>query len=118
MSTIQDESLMRAAFAPARTIEPSEAEIARVVAGAARPLGLGRSSAPPIGWRRLAAPGLAALAVLAGSASHSATRATIDDVAGTAGWIRGEDSAAPGSRSAPTSWRPTTSDPGSARIRG
>jgi hypothetical protein len=98
MSTTRDETLMRAAFAPARAIEPSEAEIARVVARAARPARrswVGRSAN---GWRRLAAAGLAAVVLLGGGAyAVPVTRAAIDDVAGTfAGWLRGEEAAAPG----------------------
>jgi hypothetical protein len=99
MSTTRDETLMRAAFAPARTIEPDEAEIARVVARAARPAprawSLVRFTA---GWRRLAAAGLAAVALLAGGAyAVPVTRAAIDDVAGIfAGWLHGDEAAAPG----------------------
>lgn len=98
MSTIEDESLMRAAFAPVRTLEPSEADIARVMARAARPARCSSLVRTPNRWRRLAAPGLAALALLAaGAYAVPATRAAIDDVAGTfAGWLRGEDAAAPG----------------------
>jgi hypothetical protein len=98
MSSIQHETLMRAAFASARTIEPSEAEIARVVARATRPARRSALIRVPSRLRRLAAPGLAALALLAGGAyAVPATRAAIDDVAGTfAGWLRGQDAAAPG----------------------
>lgn len=98
MSMSRDESLMRAAFAPARTVEPSEAEIARVIARAARP-GARRSRARRAnGWRRVAAAGLAALVLLVGGAfAVPASRAAIDDIARAfAGWLRGEDAAAPG----------------------
>lgn len=89
---------MRAAFAPARMIEPSEADIARVIARAAKPARRSSLVGTPNRWRRLAAPGLAALALLTGGAyAVPASRAAIDDVAGTfAGWLRGEDGAAPG----------------------
>jgi hypothetical protein len=98
MSTTRDETLMRAAFAPARAIEPSEAEIARVVAQAARPARRSWFVRSANGWRRLAASGLAAVVLLAGCAyAVPGTRAAIDDVAGIfAGWLRGEEAAAPG----------------------
>src|SRR4051812_21376046 len=98
MSTDQNEDLMRAAFAPARSLEPSEADVARVLArvrtSERRPAGpAGRG-----GWRRLAAPGLAALALLAsGLYAVPATRAAIDQAAGTfAGWVSGDSADAPG----------------------
>jgi hypothetical protein len=98
MSTTRDETLMRAAFAPARAIEPSEAEIARVVARAARPARRYWFVRSAIGWRRLAAAGLAAVVLLSGGAyAVPVTRAAIDDVAGIfAGWLQGDDAAAPG----------------------
>jgi hypothetical protein len=71
-------------------IEPTEADIARVIARAAR---LARHSSlvgTPNRRRRLAAPALATLALLAGGIyAVPAARAAIDDVAGTfAGWLR------------------------------
>jgi hypothetical protein len=98
MSTIRDDNLIRAAFASARTLEPSEAEIARVVARAAP--SARRSALVRAGnrWPRLAALALAVLALAAGgSYAVPTTRAAIDDVAGTfAGWLRGDDAVAPG----------------------
>lgn len=102
MATIQDESLMRAAFAPARTLEPSEADVAAVISRLTTPVRrrslLGRSS----GWRRLAVPGLATLALLAGGAyTFPPARAAINDVAGTvagtfSGWLGGNSTDVPG----------------------
>ena len=108
MSTTRDETLMRAAFAPARTIEPNQDEIARVVARAPRPAQRSSFVASANGWRRLAAAGLAAVSLLAGGAyAVPATRAAIDDVAGTfAGWLRGEEAAAPGRPLSPNELAP------------
>jgi hypothetical protein len=97
----QDDNLMRAAFAPARALEPSEAEVARVVARAKL-----RSDHPPrfgrLDWHRLVAPGLAALALLAvGAYAVPVTRAAIDDVANTvagvfSGYTKDDSASAPG----------------------
>jgi hypothetical protein len=104
MSTLQtDENLLQAALAPARSLEPSEAEVTRVLArlqsvtprGAARP----RREA---GWRRLALPTIAALALLlAGIYAVPTTRAAIEDAANSAagsfsGWLGGDSAKAPG----------------------
>jgi hypothetical protein len=74
-----DERELRAVFAPARTLEPTDAEVARVLA-----------RRPPRGRRRRARVALAAtLAVL--GASYVAVpplRAAVDDVAATfSGWL-------------------------------
>lgn len=98
----QNEPLMRALLAPARALEPSEAEIASVLArvspGARR-----RATSRPAGdWRRPLIAGLAALClVAAGLWSVPATRAALEDagsgVGGTfSGWLGGESSDAPG----------------------
>jgi hypothetical protein len=97
MAVIRDESLMRAAFAPARNLEPSDADIARVLARARKPTG--RSAFRfANGRRRLLAPALAALVLLAGGAyAVPPTRAALGDLADTfSGWLSGDDSSAPG----------------------
>lgn len=101
MSTHRDDDLMRAAFAPARALEPSEADVAAVIARVRT--APGRSPQPHgVGWRRLAVPGLAALALLAGGAyAVPPTRAAIDNVVGNVagtfdGWLGGDSAQAPG----------------------
>lgn len=104
MSTLQtDESLLRAALAPARSLEPSEAEVARVLArlesgtprGASRP----RWEA---GWRRIALPAIAALALLlacfyAVPGTRAAIEGAANSVAGSfSGWLGGDSAKAPG----------------------
>src|SRR5207247_5942508 len=66
-------------------------------------------------WRRLAAPGLAALALIAGGAyAVPATRAAIDDVVGTfAGYVAGDDADAPGRPLAPDESPASSFGPGS-----
>jgi hypothetical protein len=98
MSTDRNENLMRAAFAPARSLEPSQADVARVLARVNSPARRPLSPADRGGWRRLAAPGLAALVLLAsGLYAVPATRAAIDQAAGTfAGWVSGDSADAPG----------------------
>lgn len=97
MPTRQDESLLRAAFAPSRALEPSDAEIARVLARARTPA---RRAALRTGGsrRRLLAPALAVLVLLAGGAGAvPPTRAALDDLADTfAGWVSGDADEAPG----------------------
>ena len=102
MSEIRDEMLMRAAFAPARALEPSEADVARVLARAKTP-SKGTLHLPTFaGWRDLTAPGLAVLALLAGTAyAVPASRAAVDDVADSVagsfvGWMGGDPADAPG----------------------
>ena len=103
MSTIQDESLMRAAFAPARTLEPSKADVADVIARVTTPVRRRVLRDRSSSWRRLAVPGLATLALLAGGAyTFPPARAAINDVAGTVagtssrGWLGGNSTDAPG----------------------
>lgn len=98
----QDDTLIRAALAPARALEPSEDEIARVIARVRptpkRSMGLRLA----VDWRRLAAPGLTALALLAaGLYSVPVTRAALEDAGGTvggvfSGWLGGDSAEAPG----------------------
>jgi hypothetical protein len=98
MRTNSNEMLIRALFASARTLEPTDAEVARAVARAAETR-RGRISLPATsGWRRLALPALVALA-LAGSgyATVPPLRAAIEDSASTfADYVAGDDSSAPG----------------------
>jgi hypothetical protein len=104
MSLLQtDEGPLRAAFAPARQIEPSEAEVASVLARL-RPATPHRAKRRRSGagqWR-LALPGIAALALLlAGLYAVPSTRAAIEDatdsVAGSfSGWLGGDSADAPG----------------------
>lgn len=104
MSALQDDSLIRAAFAAARSLEPTEAEIAHVLSRASTPARHGRPSAPRRraawpAWRRLVLAGIAVLVLLtgAGYAVAPPVRAAIDDVTGSfRGWLGGEPSAAPG----------------------
>lgn len=104
MSEIRDEMLMRAAFAPARALEPSEADVARVLARAKTSSRRTLHLPTFAGWRALAAPGLAVLALLAGTAyAVPASRAAIDDVASSVAgtfafdkWMGGDSADAPG----------------------
>jgi hypothetical protein len=98
-----DEGLLRTAFSPARVLEPSEAEVASVLARL-RPATPHRAKRRRSGagqWR-LALPGIAALALLlAGLYGVPLTRAAIEDatssVAGSfSGWLGGDSAKAPG----------------------
>jgi hypothetical protein len=91
MSTIYDNAL-REAFAPLRSLEPTDAEVARVIARAHRPRV--RVRALP----RLAIAALAAAALVsAGYLTADPVRAAIDSVTGTfSGWLGGDSSEAPG----------------------
>jgi hypothetical protein len=100
MTTIPDDSLIRAAFAPARSLEPTDSEVARVLAraGASSPV---RSTPRRVGraWPRLAAAALASLTLVAagGYAAVPPLRAAIDDVASSfSAYVGGDDSQAPG----------------------
>jgi hypothetical protein len=104
MSSLQiDESLLRAALAPARSLEPSEAEVARVLVRleSGTPRGASRSQWEA-GWRRLALPTIAALTLLfAGFYAVPGTRAAIENAAGSvagsfSGWLGGDSAKAPG----------------------
>lgn len=98
----QDDILIRAVLAPARTLEPSEDEIARVIAGVRPPTRRSARLRPAVDWRRLAASGLAALALVAvGLYSVPVTRAALEDAGGTvggvfSGWLGGDSADAPG----------------------
>ncbi len=104
MSTLPiDESQLRAAFARARRLEPSEAEVANVLARLEPARWRGRwRGRRETGWRRLALPAMAALALLiAVSYAVPGTRAAIedtaDDVAGSfSRWLGGDSASAPG----------------------
>jgi hypothetical protein len=98
----QNDSLMRAFLAPARALEPSEEEIASVLArvrsGGRRPA----TSLPAVGWRRPLVAGLAAvLLVAAGLWSVPVTRAALEDAGASvggvfSGWLGGDAANAPG----------------------
>jgi hypothetical protein len=89
-----DETMMRAVFAPARELEPTDAEVTAVLLRSARRPRRRRA----IVRTRFAIAGLIAFAVLGGGAyAVPVTRAAIQDVADTfAGWAGGDSSAAPG----------------------
>ncbi len=104
MSPLQmDESLLRAALAPARGLEPSEAEVARVLARleTGTPRGTGRRRRRA-GRQRVGPPAIAALALLlACFYAVPGTRAAIDEVANSvagsfSGWLGGDSAEAPG----------------------
>ncbi len=98
-----DEILLGAALSPARTLEPSEAELANVLAHlqpeTPRRPGRPRQEA---GWRRVALPAIAAIALLlAGIYAVPTTRAAIEDAANSvagsfSGWLGGDSADAPG----------------------
>jgi hypothetical protein len=90
MSTDRPDTLLNQAFAPARALEPTDAEVARVVS---------RARGPARNPRRLVPAALAALALLlaGGYVGVAPVRAAIDDVASTFGsWLGGDPAAAPG----------------------
>jgi hypothetical protein len=89
------ETAVRAAFAPARALEPTDAELARVLTR----VGAGRRARTARSWRRAAFVVAATLVVLAGGgyAAVPPLRAAIDDVTGTfSGWLGGNSADAPG----------------------
>lgn len=103
MNTLHDDETLRAAFAPARELEPTDAEVATIVSrttvdqrasGRTR----GRSRTRDRHLRRLALTGLVAAVVLAGGyAAAAPVRAAIDDLTGTfSGWLGGASAQAPG----------------------
>lgn len=102
MPTTPDESLMRAAFAPARELEPSPAEIAGVLTRVDTPR---RRLLPrvPESRRRLIATGAVGLVLLAGGAyAVPPTRAALEGVANTfSDWVAGDEDSAPGRPLAP-----------------
>lgn len=102
MPANHDESLLRSAFAPARSLEPNANEVAAVLARASSPSRRSRRGADG-GIRRIAALALIALSVLgAGAYSVPLTRAAIDELTGSVadvleGWT-GEDPSDPPGR--------------------
>jgi hypothetical protein len=98
-----DEDLLRAVFCPARALEPSEDEVASVLSRL-QPETQRRPQRPrrEAGWRRLALPTVAALALLlAGLYAVPMTRAAIEDAADSvagnfSGWLGGDSADAPG----------------------
>jgi hypothetical protein len=98
MSTARDETLFRDAFAAARDLEPTDAEVAEVLA---RALGRRRwrpKLPPTTAWRRIALPALTVVALAtSGYVAVPPLRAALDDVAGTfADYLAGDESQAPG----------------------
>jgi hypothetical protein len=104
MSSLQtDGVLLRTAFSPARALEPSEAELASVMARLqSEPLRSPKRPRREAGWRRLALPTIAALALLlTGLYAVPTTRAAIEDAANSvagsfSGWLGGNSADAPG----------------------
>jgi hypothetical protein len=101
MTAIHDEALMRAAFAPARDLEPTDAEVAAVLSLCGDHARAPRR-APARAWRRRGpvarrlAPIAAALVVvlLGGYAAAPPVRAALDDIAGSfSGWLGGSGDA-------------------------
>ncbi|MBS1884812.1 MAG: hypothetical protein JSS97_17835, partial [Actinobacteria bacterium] len=97
-----DDIMMRALLAPARTLEPSEEEVASVLAKVRSRAGRPARSRPTVDWRR---PLVAALVVLllvaAGLWSVPVTRATLEDAGASvggvfSGWLGGDAAEAPG----------------------
>ncbi|MFT3864459.1 MAG: hypothetical protein QM729_09310 [Solirubrobacterales bacterium] len=101
MLTDRDDDLIRAAFAPARALEPSEADVAAVLARVGPTTRRSNGTAPVI-WRRPATVALAALLLLAVALySVPATRAALEDAGGAvggafSGWLGGNSADAPG----------------------
>lgn len=103
MNSVANDNLIRAAFAPARSLEPTDAEIAAVLDRAARPVRrltkiTGGARSPLVHRRALAVVAAASCLLLAaGYAAAPPLRAAIDDLAGTfADWADGGSSEAPG----------------------
>jgi hypothetical protein len=98
MSTIPDETLIRATFVAARDLEPTDDEVAEVLARVNdrrwRPIPHPAMN----GWRRLALPALTVVALAtSGYAAVPPLRAAVDDAAGTfADFLASDDSQAPG----------------------
>lgn len=101
MLTDRDDDLIRAAFAPARALEPSEADVAAVLARVGSTTGRAKATGPAI-WRRPATVALAALLLLAVALySVPTTRAALEDAGGAvggvfSGWLGGNSAEAPG----------------------
>jgi hypothetical protein len=101
MPTDRDDNLIRAAFAPARAIEPSEAEVAAVLTRVGPTTRRSKGTASVI-WHRPATVALAALILFAAALySVPPTRAAIEgageSVGGVfSGWLGGDSAEAPG----------------------
>lgn len=101
MLTDRDDNLIHAAFAPARTLEPSEADVAAVLVRIG-PTTRRPEGTEPVIWRRPATVALAALLLLAVALySVPTTRAALEDAGGTvggvfSGWLGGGSAEAPG----------------------
>jgi hypothetical protein len=101
MLTDRDDDLIRAAFAPARALEPSAADVAAVLARVGSTTRRSKGTAPVI-WGRPATVALAALLLLAVALySVPTTRAALEDAGGAvggvfSGWLGGDSADAPG----------------------
>ncbi len=99
MSITSDEHLMAAAFSAARSLEPSDEEIAFVVNRLrSRPPAAGRRGrSSGAAWRRRAAAALAGVVLATGVYAAPSTRAALDDVAQSfSAWLAGDSERAPG----------------------
>jgi hypothetical protein len=98
MSTAPDDTLMRAAFAAVRDLEPTDAEVAEVLARAGDRRRRRAKLPPTTAWRRIALPALTVIAlVISGYVAVPPLRAALDDAAGTfADYLAGDDAQAPG----------------------
>jgi hypothetical protein len=86
-----DDTTLRAALMPARRLEATDAEVARVLERACRGRPAGR------GGSRMVAVVAAAVLLAGGAYAVPATNAAIGDIAGSfAEWVGGSDSGAPG----------------------
>jgi hypothetical protein len=99
MTVIHDEDLMRAAFAPARGLEPTDGEVANILSRVER-AGARRGARARVAWpavpRLVTVAAALVVVVLGGYAAAPPVRAALDDVAGSfSGWLGG-DGDAPG----------------------
>ena len=98
MSTTLDETLIRAAFAAVRDLEPTDAEVAEVLARAGGRRRWRIKLPTTMAWRRIALPALTVVALAtSGYVAVPPLRAALDDAASTFGdYLAGDDSHAPG----------------------
>jgi hypothetical protein len=98
MSTAPDEMLIRAAFTAVRDLEPTEAEVAEVLARAGGRRRRRIKLSPTAASRRIALPALAVVALAtSGFVAMPRLRAALNDAAGTfADYVAGDDSRAAG----------------------
>jgi hypothetical protein len=85
-----DDTVLRAALEPARNLEPTDGELARVLARA-------RGKRPASMQRALVLAFAIAALLTGGAYTVPATRAAVDDLTGSfAGWVGSDDDQAPG----------------------